>query len=666
MKLLWSVALLGMALCLGSQAAFNLPGIPAVFTNDDRLISVVSATVAEEISREFVKYMRSGVESERLKELGSELRSIHSKKAIFTESLVDLSSADQYFVCTICRSTINVFVRTFTDGELSGPNREAESKKLMLGLCDYFSVTTPEVCSGLFDLNWPILDFIFNETAANSQSFCGMLPIPICQVQQEEFNLTLTIEGDLPTESNSDLPARSPQDHLVLHLTDIHYDPEYKAGSNADCDEPMCCRSDLAQSSPSSSAAGYWSDYRDCDTPKHLILSAFNHIKDNHKIEWIYHTGDVPPHNVWSTTRQGNIDMLTEIDGLLTEYFPETPVYSCLGNHEPHPANVFGNEEIPDSLRVDWLYEHVWKLWSKWLPAEAEDTVRRGGYYTTSPSAGHRIIALNSMDCYLYNWWLFYNGSLIQEQLQWFHDTLLAAEQAGEKVHILSHIPSGDGDCWSSWADEYNRLLNRFSGIITGIFSGHTHKDEMNLHYTDEGLAVAINWNGGSLTSYVNKNPNYRLYLLSPLTKHVVDHLTYTFNLTAANLQPEQQPEWYLEYEFTKEFTEDTSPAGIDKLLVAMAKKPELLRKFWRYKFTSADPKLSQGCDNACLSKTLCRIATSNYQKRTRCRELQAILEKSLENEEDEEDNDDGGAPGLKALSLASLLGLLVASTFLA
>ncbi|EDW39352.1 GL13458 [Drosophila persimilis] len=665
MKLLWSIALLGMVLCLGSQA-FNLPGVPAIFTSEDHPISAVSAGVAEEISREFVKYLRTGVESERLKELGRELRGSHSKKAIFTESLVDLTSADQYFVCTICRSTINVFVRTLTDGELSGPNREAEAKKLVLGFCDYFSIATPEVCSGLFDLNWPILDFIFNETAANSQSFCGMLPIPICQVQQEEFNLTLTIEGDFPTESNSDLAARSPQDHLVLHLTDIHYDPEYNAGGNADCDEPMCCRSALPQSSPTSSAAGYWSDYRDCDTPKHLILSAFDYIKENHKIEWIYHTGDVPPHNVWSTTRQGNIDMLTEIDGLLTEYFPETPVYSCLGNHEPHPANVFGNDEIPDSLKVDWLYEHVWKLWSKWLPAEAEATVRRGGYYTISPSEGHRIIALNSMDCYLYNWWLFYNGSLIQEQLQWFHDTLLAAEQAAEKVHILSHIPSGDGDCWPAWANEYNRVLNRFSGIITGIFSGHTHKDEMNLHYTEEGLAVAINWNGGSLTTYSNKNPNYRLYVLSPPTRQVVEHFTYTFNLTAANLQPEQQPEWYLEYEFTKEFTEDTSPAGIDKLLVAMAEKPALLRKFWRYKVTSADPKLNQGCDSACLSKTLCRIATSNYQKRTRCRELQAILEKSLENEEeDEEDNDDGGAPGLKALSLASLLGLLVASAVL-
>lgn len=125
----------------------------------------------------------------------------------------------------------------------------------------------------------------------------------------------------------------------------------------------------------------------------------------------------------------------------------------------------FGNDEIPSSLRVDWLYEHVWSLWSKWLPAEAEETVLRGGYYTASPSKGHRIVALNSMDCYLYNWWLFYNATLIQEQLQWFHDTLLSAEEAGESVHILTHIPAGDGDCWCNWSDSMASSLE--SSVVT-------------------------------------------------------------------------------------------------------------------------------------------------------------------------------------------------------
>ncbi|KAH8280869.1 hypothetical protein KR054_002633 [Drosophila jambulina] len=666
MKLVWSTALWGIALLLVGCEAFSLPNVPDTLTKEERLQALESVSVAEEISRDYLKYYRTGIETERLKEIGQDLRISHNRKAIFTESMADLNSADQFFVCTLCRSTINVLVRTFTEGELSGPEREAEAKKLTLGFCDYFGVATQEVCSGLFDLNWPIFDFIFNETVAESQSFCGMLPIAICQVKQDEYNLTLTIEGDSPTEHNSELPARSSDDLLIVQFTDIHYDPLYVAGSNAECDEPMCCRSALASGADSSAAAGYWSDYRSCDTPLHLIHSAFQHAKDNHMIDMIYHTGDVPPHNVWSTTKQGNLDMLTEIDGLLAEYFPNTPIYSCLGNHEPHPANVFGNDEIPTALSVSWLYEHVWSLWSKWLPEEAKATVLRGGYYTVPISSDFRIVALNSMDCYLYNWWLYYNATLIQEQLQWFHDTLLLAEKSGETVHILTHIPAGDGDCWSSWSKEYNRVLTRFSGIITGVFSGHTHKDEMNLHYSEEGFATVVNWNGGSLTSYTDTNPNYRAYVVDPKRRQVLEHQTYTFNLTDANGKPDEQPDWYLEYEFTKEFTEDTSPAGIDKLLVEMAEKPDLLRKFRRYKFTSSDPKIAEGCDDTCLSKTICRIATSNYQERTRCKELQAILVESLEKEDNTDDNDNGGgASGIKAFSLASLLALLTASAVL-
>jgi len=110
---------------------------------------IFAASVAEEISREYLKYHRTGIETPRLQELGKDLRNSHSKKAIFTESMADLSSTDQYFVCTLCRSTINVFARTWTQWELTGPERDAEAKKYLLGLCDYFDVMTPEVCSGI-------------------------------------------------------------------------------------------------------------------------------------------------------------------------------------------------------------------------------------------------------------------------------------------------------------------------------------------------------------------------------------------------------------------------------------------------------------------------------------------------------------------------------------
>lgn len=42
---------------------------------------------------------------------------------------------------------------------------------------------------------------------------------------------------------------------------------------------------------------------------------------------------------------------------------------------------------------------------------------------------------------------------------------------------------------------------------------------------------------------------------------------------------------------------------------------------------TSADPRLDNGCDNKCLLKVICRIATTVFDQKARCNELKAKLQ---------------------------------------
>jgi len=46
-------------------------------------------------------------------------------------------------------------------------------------------------------------------------------------------------------------------------------------------------------------------------------------------------------------------------------------------------------------------------------------------------------------------------------QLQWLADTLLQAERAGEKVHILGHVPSWHL-CLRTWSREFRKIIDRF------------------------------------------------------------------------------------------------------------------------------------------------------------------------------------------------------------
>lgn len=229
------------------------------------------------------------------------------------------------------------------DGELNGPNAEANSKKMVLELCNRFNIQTPEVCGGLVDLNFPVLHYIIMNSLADSRSLCGTLPISFCNVEQTNYDWSVKVDNTKgPLEApKSEVPQKSDNDLTIVQISDIHFDPEYKPGSLADCEEPLCCRVTQAGEILEESKAGYWSDYRDCDAPLHMVENAFAHVKETHeKIDYIYQTGDIVPHNVWSTTKEGNKATLKQIHDLIADKFPNIPVYSCIGNHEPNPTNV--------------------------------------------------------------------------------------------------------------------------------------------------------------------------------------------------------------------------------------------------------------------------------------------------------------------------------------
>ncbi|XP_037949873.1 sphingomyelin phosphodiesterase 1-like [Teleopsis dalmanni] len=669
-----------------SCEAIHLPGVPQDFTShSDAVLSAISDNIAYKFENEYISFLKTGVESASLRQISEQLAKSHSKKDIFTKGVDELSSADQFFLCTTCRATVNIIAKMFRedDGELNGPNNEKVTKEIVLELCKRLNIQTEEVCAGLYDSNWPTCEYIIKKSEMDSRSFCSLfLEFSFCNVKSADYNWTLSINSGGPVIDGpkADVPSSDGEVLTVLHLTDIHYDPFYEPGSLAECEEPLCCQRHKETSEGTIKAAGYWGDFRDCDAPWHMIEDALNHIKATHPhIDYIYQTGDVVDHMVWATSVEKNTDVLSKVSNKLQEMFPDVPVFSCIGNHEPHPLNVFSPVDAEDHLNTRWLYESLYNDWSKWLPSSTETTILQGGYYTHSPKAGFRLIALNNNDCYNNNWWLYHSGENAQPQLKWLHDTLLAAEKANEYVHILAHIPSGDGSCWSVWSREYNKIIERFSNTISGIFNGHSHKDEMNVHYSSKGHAIGISWNGGSLTTFSDKNPNYRLYQIETKTMQVVDHETWIFNLTEANIHGKEiRPVWFKEYTFSSEFTKELCPDCIDKLLDQMAEKPELLRKFWRFKMTSADPRIAAGCNRNCLMSTICRLATTVNDQKTRCDELTIKLAKALDEENTttaspsststtptdpttkRPGNEDDGASALIAMSITTLLILSV------
>lgn len=51
--------------------------------------------------------------------------------------------------------------------------------------------------------------------------------------------------------------------------------------------------------------------------------------------------GDYPAHDVWLQSREGNLAHTKKVVDLLSEIFPNKPVFPSLGNHESFPCNNY-------------------------------------------------------------------------------------------------------------------------------------------------------------------------------------------------------------------------------------------------------------------------------------------------------------------------------------
>ena len=124
----------------------------------------------------------------------------------------------------------------------------------------------------------------------------------------------------------------------------------YTEGLTTDCGEPLCCR---PPNKPVSPAAGPWGDYL-CDVPLATLNDLFEHLnRSKDQFDWIYWTGDLPAHNVWSQTREDQLGVINLLTDQMRLFFGDKKVYPTLGNHESAPVNRLVHTITPCYVQSD-------------------------------------------------------------------------------------------------------------------------------------------------------------------------------------------------------------------------------------------------------------------------------------------------------------------------
>ncbi|KAL3276751.1 hypothetical protein HHI36_012121 [Cryptolaemus montrouzieri] len=247
----------------------------------------------------------------------------------------NVTNDDSSSLCEKCELVIEDLIKF----RKNGANR-ASVVKYLSKLCIPIMKFLPSACQVLSEIETDAIIYIIDNKDVKPQEVCGVYFQYLGCVNPYAKEWKIKIPGK-KNSSDKVIYSESEEPLKIVQITDVHYDPLYKPGSNAVCDLPLCCEGRNGIPSDPENAAGLFGDYRVCDMPKNAIINLLKEIKTSqNKIDYVYFTGDIIAHKNWETSKQTNMETIEEFYDLLFTYLGNLTVYPILGNHEAHPCNL--------------------------------------------------------------------------------------------------------------------------------------------------------------------------------------------------------------------------------------------------------------------------------------------------------------------------------------
>ncbi|CAK7206019.1 hypothetical protein SEUCBS139899_008802 [Sporothrix eucalyptigena] len=464
----------------------------------------------------------------------------------------------------------------------------------MVALCQATGYASNSTCAtnyaaGSFGAAWTQILAAADVTGLDGQYICASFSTDFCASPGVE---SVKAVFPKPRPENTAVPARSGQRVKVLHMSDLHLDPRYLVGSEANCTGSLCCRPPILSTgtgtSSSSAAAASTTEisvpaplfgYFRCDSPYFLALAAMQAIgpltgtSAEDPLAFTLYTGDLVAHDPINQLSESYVEY---VEASLWQLFKEYiggPIYCALGNHDTAPDNLDVPHAIDDNRSVgqqfSWNYDHVSNLWQHygWLDnTTAAEAALHYGAYSVVDRLGVRIITINTDLYYKNNYYAFLHAANPDYSgiFSFLIDELQRAEDEGRRVYVVGHVLSGwDGsNALPNGADLFYQIVERYSPhVIANVFFGHTHEDQAFVYYRNNGTnqtadnAIASAWVGPSITPLTNLNSGFRMYEVDTGSWEVMDAYTFyadvdtfeTLNVSDANPNS-AGPEFRFEY----------------------------------------------------------------------------------------------------------------------
>ncbi|GAB6020689.1 hypothetical protein CHUAL_003358 [Chamberlinius hualienensis] len=483
------------------------------------------------------------------------------------------------------------------------------------GTCTGLGIETEEICYYAVANFLPEIRNAYTrvEDILSISEVCAFILGGSCVTLDEYlqvFDWNITLNYPEPPYIPPPQPSPTSPTLRIMHVTDTHFDDKYLEGSVSNCIEPLCCRANAM--APPDKAPAYAGKYGgldgDCDIPQITFESMLDYAA-NLNVDLIYYTGDIPTHDVWNQTKDGNNQRIKLTTDLIKSRFPTVNIaFFSAGNHESEPCDGYPVPMAYDDYNMSYLYTQFNSIWTSFTPDVDSTTILKGGYYSYDVRPNLRVISLNTNYAHDRNWWLIVQSQDPTEQLQWLIDQLDDAEQNNIKVHIIGHIPPGKFTY--VWSRNFRDVVDRYKSTIAGQFYGHTHHDEFEVIYDDEDTTfpISVAHIAPSVTTGSRLNPAFRIYTVdgdyTDTTWQVLDYEEHWLDINQANA--DGFPTWKLLYTAKEEYVmSDLTPASFDNLIDRMETDDALFQTFYQ-NFYRVFPK--PPCEFECKDSMLCSL----------------------------------------------------------
>ena len=496
----------------------------------------------------------------------------------------------------------------------------SNSKKELCRLLKNLNIFEIDGCEGLMNIFSPLaIETVFEKYFEN-YFLCERIELcpsqnPNKYVDPDDYALNVTknkcYKEKEPIKNNTKL--------RVMQITDIHLDLEYNKDGIANCKYPMCCRDNKINNDEDGEeeTCGDYGYEGKSDLSEEIFESFLIDSSSKGNIDFILWTGDNAPHDIWKGNQEETYNITEKIVGKFNETFPNKSIYFCLGNHERFPCDNYQDNEEELLKTYSSIYEH-------YLNKEALTNFTFYGYYSIKVDNNLTIISINCLLCDSVNFHLI-NSSKAHtiEMFIWLEKELEAAEKDKYFVYILNHFPLNADFNLAECAKRFQALFDRYEYNIRGIFSGHTHKDDIEgiTEYFNKDKIIHLNFIAPPLTTFEYMLPSYRIYIIDKETKRVIDYEQYRFDLEGSknkscSIKPEKDTDkscWYLAY-IASEFYMVNNLSEYDNIIKYRDMEKYVIN---RYAGSKLGEEYSKDPNQKKIGK--CSMITNNFEDYIEC-----------------------------------------------